>query len=278
MPDKKPSRRRHRNPQSPGRSGSDAASNAPLQNLGLKKETLELLTHSGLKTARDLASKTEKDLYKIRKFNKKNLIDVQACLKSKGLALKPTPPPKPKPEPEPTDPTDEEPIDPTDIFAQIRHKARAFVAHSTKMERPRRVRVAPEREERDKYVKIGMNGKWGFRDRVTKAQAVPMKYDEVFAFHEDLCCVQLGDKFGYINRAGEEVIPLEYDCASSFSEGLACVFKGETCGYIDKDGNAVIDFAYDAGTPMANGECRVKKAGRWGELHIEDPENVRWII
>ena len=54
-------------------------------------------------------------------------------------------------------------------------------------------------------------------------------------------------------------------------------FPLRECGYIDKEGITVVPFAYDAGTAVENGECRVKKAGKWGELHIDDPDNVRWI-
>ena len=85
------------------------------------------------------------------------------------------------------------------------------------------------------------------------------------------------EAFGFIDRSGNLVIPAIYECASSFSEGLACVFKGGVCGYIDKTGETVIPFKYDAGTAVIGGECRVKKAGKWGELHISDPENIRWI-
>ncbi len=142
---------------------------------------------------------------------------------------------------------------------------------------PKPVKVVIK-EESDKYVKINKNGLWGFRDRNSKDMAVPAVYDEVFSFKEELCCVQKDEKFGFINRQGEEVIPLVYDCATSFSEGLACVYKGENCGYIDKENNVVIDFKFDAGTPVIGGECRVKKNGKWGELHIDNPEEIRWII
>lgn len=142
---------------------------------------------------------------------------------------------------------------------------------------PRPVKVAVK-EESDRYVKINKNGLWGFRDRNSKDMAVPAVYDEVFSFKEELCCVQKDEKFGFINRQGEEIVPLIYDCATSFSEGLACVYKGENCGYIDKENNVVIGFKFDAGTPVVGGECRVKKNGKWGELHVDNPEEIRWII
>ncbi len=144
-----------------------------------------------------------------------------------------------------------------------------------------REKLRPKREAvvhpQDQFIKINKNGKWGFATREGKEVIAP-EYDEVFLFHEDCCCVELGDKFGFINREGEVIIPIIYDCALSFSEGYACVFKGEHCGYVDKDNNVVVDFEYDAGTPVIEGSSRVKKLGKWGELHIANPREVRWII
>ena len=90
--------------------------------------------------------------------------------------------------------------------------------------------------------------------------------------------MEKNDKFGFIDRQGEVVIPIEYDCAMSFSEGYACVFKGEHCGYIDKENNLVINYQFDAGTPVIEGSSRVKKLGKWGELFIDNPNEIRWII
>ncbi|HIV00864.1 MAG TPA: WG repeat-containing protein [Candidatus Stercoripulliclostridium merdipullorum] len=140
----------------------------------------------------------------------------------------------------------------------------------------RPVRVAPP-PIHDIYIKINKNGKWGFADRSGKEVIAPI-YDEVFMFKEDVCCFERDELFGYIDRQGNEIIAPVYECAASFSEGYACVFKGGVCGYIDKEGNAVIDFQYDAGTPVIDGNCRVKKNGKWGELYIDRPNEVRWII
>lgn len=133
------------------------------------------------------------------------------------------------------------------------------------------------KEEPDIYVKVNKNGKWGFLDRNNKQVIAPL-YDEVFCFKDDVCCVELNEKFGYINRAGEVIVPITYDCACSFSEGLACVYKNNKCGYIDKENNVVIDFIFDAGTPVIDRNCRVKRDGKWGELFIDNPNEIRWII
>lgn len=157
------------------------------------------------------------------------------------------------------------------------HDSQKFV-FTTIPEKPPLPEKVVIREEHDRYVKINKGGLWGFRDRQTKEMTVPAVYDEVFNFKEDLCCVQKNEKFGFINREGEEVIPIIYDCATSFSEGYACVFKGDLCGYINTSNETVIDFKFNAGTSVIDGECRVKKDSKWGELHINNPTEIRWII
>lgn len=53
-----------------------------------------------------------------------------------------------------------------------------------------------------------------------------------------------GEKWGAVNTSGKEIIPLEYDSMSSFSDDLAAVEKDGKWFYIDKYNNA-----YQIGTP-----------------------------
>ena len=148
---------------------------------------------------------------------------------------------------------------------------------ATKAEREKRRPKRPQVQSvPDAYVKLNKNGKWGFTDRQGK-ETVPPIYDEVFAYKEDFCCFEKDGLFGFIDRQGEEVIPPVYECAASFSEGLACVFKNGNCGYINKQNEVVVDFKFDAGTAVIDGNCRVKREGKWGELWIERPLEIRWI-
>lgn len=61
------------------------------------------------------------------------------------------------------------------------------------------------------------------------------------------------NKYGYIDKEGNEVIAPQYDEIRSFSEGLAGVLKGDMWGFIDKDNNTIIPFQYpDAGVMRAS--------------------------
>lgn len=271
----------------------------PLESLRLREETLTLLKGAGVTTLRDLAVREEKDFYRIHTFNKKNLLDVKNALKSKKMSIRPDTAPKAPEQNKAQNPTAQpeqgkngakvHPDKNKDSSGKGRDKNKDKYGQNddyvmtTLPPKPPRPKIVPVKEEPDIYVKVNRGGKWGFKDRNGK-QVVEPVYDEVFCYKEDICCVEKEERFGYINREGELIIPLIYDCASSFSEGYACVFKREKCGYIDKNNETVVEFKFDAGTPIIGGECRVKKDGKWGEMHLikkDDgrvvPGEIRWI-
>ncbi len=253
--------------------------------LGLRQNTLELLQGSGVALLNDLLKKSEKDLYKIKTFNKKNLLDVNKALEKRKLFLKPldnaegsekvvekAPAATEKHEKGKKNDNNKKVAEPK--FADV-SEAKSKKEH----EKLRPKKTVPV-EVKDIYVKINKNGLWGFQDRATGKEIIKPAYADVFLFKEDLCCVELEEKFGYIDREGKFVIEPRYDMASSFSEGYACVYEGEKCGYIDREGNVVVPFDYDAGTAVSESSCRVKRNGQWGELNFSDgkPLEIRWII
>jgi len=58
-------------------------------------------------------------------------------------------------------------------------------------------------------------------------------YDYVGDSHENLTCVGLIGKYGFIDNIGKEVIPLKYDKVEDFCEGLARVQLNGKWGYIE---------------------------------------------
>ena len=234
----------------------------PTEELAIRPDTLSLLQGAGVVTFNDVLIREEKDFYRIPTFNKKNLLDVKFALKKRNLFLRPTP--------EQNEENKSE--EGKDGKKQVKKDNQP-----SQQKQPNKPPVEKKpKEEADIYVKVNKGGKWGFKDREGNQKVAPV-YDEVYSYKEDLCCVEKDEKFGFIDREGQEIIPLIYDCAVSFSEGYACVYKGEKCGYINKNNETVIEFKYDAGTPVIGGECRIKRDGKWGELHLEAPSEIRWI-
>ena len=69
--------------------------------------------------------------------------------------------------------------------------------------------------------------------------------EEYTLFYEDLVPVKSGDKWGYMNTAGELAINPQFESAGRFFEGLASVKLNGKYGYIDNTGNFVINAQWD---------------------------------
>lgn len=238
----------------------------PLAGMGVSDELNGLLSLNGIRTAGDLVSRTEKEMYKIQGFNKKMLLALKRALDAAGMEFD----------------REEQPAQP----AENRPAKQAPPRKNERGERGRQSAVKPpekEKEERprkpseplpvEEWRKIQKSGKWGFYDGFKTV--IPAMYDDVFFFKEGLAGVELDEKCGFINPENETVIPLTYESVMSFSEGFASVVKGGKCGYINKENEVVIPFVYDAATSFEEGEAKVKKDGRWGTLTPDG--SVKWI-
>lgn len=82
---------------------------------------------------------------------------------------------------------------------------------------------------------------------------IPARYDEVYYFPEgeSLALVQKEDKYGYVNRRGEECVPLQYDDAFDLSKGIAIVKLNDKYGFLQPDQNMEVAFLYDDITDLS---------------------------
>lgn len=118
------------------------------------------------------------------------------------------------------------------------------------------------------YVFIG--DKQGMIDKNGKA-FIPVKYDSLGVFSDNMIVAKCGNLYGYINSNGEECIPLKYSHADDFSEGLAAV-KNEKGKYlfIDASGVMVIKpHEYDRVGHFQNGTCKVYRKDKVWEIDRE---------
>lgn len=118
------------------------------------------------------------------------------------------------------------------------------------------------------YVFIG--DKQGMIDKNGKA-FIPVKYDSLGVFSENMIVAKCCNLYGYINSNGEECIPLTYSHADNFSEGLAAV-KNEKGKYlfIDASGVMVIKpHEYDRVGHFQNGTCKVYRKDKVWEIDRE---------
>ena len=118
------------------------------------------------------------------------------------------------------------------------------------------------------YVFIG--DKQGMIDKNGKA-FIPVKYDSLGVFSENMIVAKCGNLYGYINSDGEECIPLKYSHADDFSEGLAAV-KNEKGKYLFIDASGVIvikPHEYDRVGHFQNGTCKVYRKDKVWEIDRE---------
>jgi len=100
----------------------------------------------------------------------------------------------------------------------------------------------------NEYIPVHENGLWGFTDSFGNI-VISQKYDFVSFFDKDIARVKLNDKWGLINRQGEEITPVKYDKLSLidtvFSPPIIRAYIGEKVGILDLNGNETIPIIYD---------------------------------
>jgi len=120
-------------------------------------------------------------------------------------------------------------------------------------------------------------------------------YDECGSYSGGLMAVCQDGRWGYIDRNGEIVIPVEYDASwkeyvpyencenlerkdfcYAASDGFVVLCKENKFELRDINGEEVIQpGVFEESRPVYNGECWVKKNGKWGVIQIEhDTKNA----
>ncbi|MFM6131506.1 MAG: WG repeat-containing protein, partial [Sphaerospermopsis kisseleviana] len=77
--------------------------------------------------------------------------------------------------------------------------------------------------------------------------------------------VQLGGKWGLIDRTGRELLPCAYEEIEIFpKENCAAVREGSKWGLVDAEGKILAKPEWEEVQPLVNGFIPVKKDGKWG--------------
>ena len=100
---------------------------------------------------------------------------------------------------------------------------------------------------------------------------IPVKYDSLGVYSDDMLVAKVGDKYGFLNEEGKEVVPFIYPQVHDYSEGLAAVVNehGKYL-FIDKLGNVAIKpKEYDRVDKFQNGICKVYRKDKVWEIDRE---------
>ena len=92
-------------------------------------------------------------------------------------------------------------------------------------------------------------------------------------FSEGLAAVQFNNKYGFIDRDGNEVIPFKFFMTHGFQDGFA--FVGNSLGgFINRDGDEVVPLRYWEAKRFAHGLAPVKLDKKWGAVNTDGEEVI----
>ena len=114
------------------------------------------------------------------------------------------------------------------------------------------------------------NGKVGML-KANGEDFIPVKYDSLGMYSDNMLVAKVGDKDGFINEEGKESVPFVYSQAHNYSEGLAAVVnENGKYLFIDKLGNVAIKpKGYDRVDDFQNGTCKVYRKNKFWEIDRE---------
>ena len=100
---------------------------------------------------------------------------------------------------------------------------------------------------------------------------IPVKYDSLGMYSDNMLVAKVGDKYGFLNEEGKESVPFVYSQAHNYSEGLAAVVnENGKYLFIDKSGNVTIKpKEYDRVDNFQNGTCKVYRKDKVWEIDRE---------
>lgn len=278
----------------------------PIAKAGFSEEVVQKLTNGRLNYLSDIVRRTEKDMYKINTFNKKNLMEVKRVLQSKRLDFRPEPElpnaPKQQQQPAPNNGQRQQGRNdaqrPNQQQGKPQHQDRpqqqgrqqpakapqngrpasAPAAHSAPQQgqkgQPMQQRVnQPNRQQPQKQgIKQQNKRIWdpdGISEEKTKEEREKKRprRQAVEAPRDIYIKINKNDKWGFANRNGKEVVPPIYDEVFTFKEDLCCVEKDNRFGFIDREGNEVIPIEYDCALSFSEGYACVYKNNKCGYIN-----------
>ncbi len=97
-------------------------------------------------------------------------------------------------------------------------------------------------------------------------------YSQIFYIDDDeFFVVKKDNKYGFINKLGEEVVPLIYEeVAFNVTENLIAVKKENKWGFINRNNDVIIPFEYDEAYPFFEKLAVVKKGNQYGAINTKN--------
>jgi hypothetical protein len=110
---------------------------------------------------------------------------------------------------------------------------------------------------------VMFQNKWGFLDE-NGNEIIPVRYDTVGAFYNDIALVMLNGKTGLIDRNGKEKIPVVYDLLTDAGEKLILAVRNDKWGYLDVNGKEIGGLKYEGADVFSEGLAAVMTNNKIG--------------
>lgn len=93
----------------------------------------------------------------------------------------------------------------------------------------------------------------GYREKDSKTQRIPLRFEIAQPFHEGLAAVRIKGQYGYVDPQGKVVIAPQFQAAGAFSGGYAEVRVKGASGIIDRAGRLNVPTQFNRIIPFHNG-------------------------
>lgn len=108
---------------------------------------------------------------------------------------------------------------------------------------------------------VEIGEKYGYIDK-DKNLIINAVFDDAYPFSNGNAPVEIDGKWGLIDKTGKFVIEPKYDDITTFAEGLAIVDLQGKSGYINRQGEIVIPIVYEQASVFRNGVALVSLDGK----------------
>jgi hypothetical protein len=113
---------------------------------------------------------------------------------------------------------------------------------------------------------VDVGGRWGFVNKSGETMVNP-QFERAKPFSEGLAGVRTGGRWGFIGENGKFSVNPQFDAVGNFVEGLAPVRLGKRWGFINPAGKFAINPQFDEAACFTNSLARVKLGGRFGYIN-----------
>lgn len=113
---------------------------------------------------------------------------------------------------------------------------------------------------------INPKGEWVIKPQFTAGKN--------FDSESGLARIKMGDKWAYVNKAGEIIYVNDTDAWGDFSNGLAEGKRNDKRGFYNNKGQWVIEPQFDGTREFKNGHAAAKQGDKWGIINKEG----KWVI